>query len=83
MEIGAEAALFPEKEYISRIFVAVCVMESPPPTQPAYLSGQVRELTQGAPLYPSPITADFQRLWRIFMTASRQRSKVEKLILDS
>ncbi len=25
VEIGAEAALFPEKEYISGIFVAVCV----------------------------------------------------------
>jgi hypothetical protein len=24
VEIGAEAALFPEKEYISGIFVAVC-----------------------------------------------------------
>ncbi len=24
VEIGAEAALFPEKEYISEIFVAVC-----------------------------------------------------------
>jgi hypothetical protein len=24
LEIGAEAALFPEKEYISGIFVAVC-----------------------------------------------------------
>jgi hypothetical protein len=26
VEIGAEAALFPEKEYISGIFVAVCIM---------------------------------------------------------
>jgi hypothetical protein len=25
VEIGAEAALFPEKEYINGIFVAVCV----------------------------------------------------------
>ncbi len=25
VEIGAEAALFPEKEYISGIFIAVCV----------------------------------------------------------
>jgi hypothetical protein len=25
VEIGAEAALFPEKEYIKRIFVAVCL----------------------------------------------------------
>jgi hypothetical protein len=25
LEIGAEAALFPEKEYINGIFVAVCV----------------------------------------------------------
>jgi hypothetical protein len=28
MEIGAEAALFPEKEYISGIFVAVCAWNS-------------------------------------------------------
>jgi hypothetical protein len=27
VEIGAEAALFPEKEYKSRIFVAVCEPE--------------------------------------------------------
>jgi len=26
VEIGAEAALFPEKEYISGIFVAVCLL---------------------------------------------------------
>jgi hypothetical protein len=25
VEIGAEAALFPEKEYVSGIFVAVCM----------------------------------------------------------
>ncbi len=25
VEIGAEAALFPEKEYVSGIFVAVCL----------------------------------------------------------
>ncbi len=28
VEIGAVAALFPEKEYISGIFVAVCVMNA-------------------------------------------------------
>jgi hypothetical protein len=28
VEIGAEAALFPEKEYISRIFVAVWNMKN-------------------------------------------------------
>ncbi len=28
LEIGAEAALFPEKEYISGIFVAVCLVYS-------------------------------------------------------
>ncbi len=27
MEIGAEAALFPEKKYISRIFVAVLILQ--------------------------------------------------------
>jgi hypothetical protein len=26
VEIGAEAALFPEKEYISGIFIAVCYL---------------------------------------------------------
>ncbi len=29
VEIGAEAALFPEKEYISGIFVAVCKFQLP------------------------------------------------------
>jgi hypothetical protein len=50
---------------------ATCVLASPPPTPP-YLAEQVRELPRRAPpsLYPSPITADFQRQRRIFVMAS-------------
>jgi hypothetical protein len=35
VEIGAEAALFPEKEYISGIFVAVSVCQIVVPTSPS------------------------------------------------
>jgi len=33
VKIGAEAALFPEKEYISGIFVAVCGFKTPKQTR--------------------------------------------------
>jgi hypothetical protein len=46
VEIGAEAALFPEKEYISRIFVAVWiwVLTQSIPVQKRF-SGKLRETT--------------------------------------
>ncbi len=38
VEIGAEAALFPEKEYINGIAVAVCLIFRSAPNQETYLS---------------------------------------------
>ncbi len=45
VEIGAEAALFPEKEYISGIFIAVYTIRDPyssRPTQPYHFQANLQ-----------------------------------------
>ena len=67
---------------------AACIVAFPPPfsTRPTYQVGWGRHSRQ-YPLSPPPPPisnyCSFQRLRRIFVTASRWRSRVEKLILDS
>jgi hypothetical protein len=61
---------------------------APPPfsMHPTYLAKWGRHSGKSPPpLPPPPISnyCSFQRLQRIFMTASRRRSRVEKLMLDS
>ncbi len=62
---------------------AACIVAFPPlSTRPTYQIGWGRHSRQSP---PPPIFnyCSFQRLRRIFATASRWRSRVEKLILDS
>jgi hypothetical protein len=64
-------------------FAVAGVLDSPPPPAFRCLAGQVRELLRGAPtLSPSLTAADLQRQPRIHVTASRRRSRVEKLITE-
>jgi hypothetical protein len=64
---------------------AACIMAFPPPlsTRPTYQVGWGRHSRQSPPLQPLSNYCSFQRLHRIFATASRGRSRVEKLILES
>jgi hypothetical protein len=55
VEIWAEAALFPEKEYISGIFVAVCMIWLLPPTPSPTLSSKI-SLSQSSCVSPVELT---------------------------
>jgi hypothetical protein len=57
----------------------------PPPLHAPYLSGQMREAHRRVPPPLPPIFnyCSFQRLRRIFLAASRPRSRVQKLIWGS